>query len=142
MDRREFTQLLAAGAAIPLTALSASGAPAAEAANPIGYFEFTGPNATTLARFYADVFGWKTTPGPFPDYHSVANDGGAGIPGGFRQETQPDRVLYIRVPNLEAAVAKVVAAGGKVLIPPTNVPGVVHFALFEDPQGNRTGVIT
>ncbi|MBI3402426.1 MAG: hypothetical protein HY048_13485 [Acidobacteria bacterium] len=60
---------------------------------------------------------------------------GAGLAGGFRQEDKPERVLYMKVENLEAAVKKVVAAGGRVLIPPTHVPNVIDFALFEDPQG-------
>ena len=110
-------------------------------ADPISYFEFAGPNAAALAKFYEQVFGWKATAGPFPNYHSLAANAGAGIAGGFRQEEKAERVLYIKVENLEAAVAKVVAAGGKVLISPTHVPNVIDFALFEDPQGNRTGVV-
>jgi predicted enzyme related to lactoylglutathione lyase/quinol monooxygenase YgiN len=112
-----------------------------EMADPIGFFEVAGPNTAALAHFYEQVFGWKPTPGPFPNYISMAADAGAGLAGGFRQEEKPERVLYIRVADLDASLAKVVAAGGKVLIPPTNVPGVVHFALFEDPQGNRTGIV-
>jgi len=153
MNRREFARLVAASGVVPLVptakaeAADASrpsppnSASPAQLGDPIGYFEFAGPNAAALARFYEQVFGWKSAAGPFPNYVSVAADGGAGLAGGFRQEDKPERVLYIRVADLEAAVAKVVAAGGKVLIPPTNVPGVIHFALFEDPQGNRTGII-
>jgi hypothetical protein len=110
-------------------------------ADPISYFELAGPDAAGLARFYEQAFGWKATPGPFPNYLSLTAEAGAGIAGGFRQEEKPERVFYIKVADLDAAVAKVVAAGGRVLIPPTNVPGVVHFALFEDPQGNRTGLV-
>jgi len=110
-------------------------------ADPISYFEFAGPDAAGLARFYETVFGWKTAPGPFPNYLSVAADAGAGLAGGFRQEEKAERVLYVRVADLDGAIAKVVAEGGRVLIPPTLVPGVVHFALFEDPQGNRTGLM-
>ena len=144
MNRREFSRLLAVGGVAPFVTPDVAAATPwrIEMADPIGYFEFAGPNASALARFYETVFGWKTAPGPFPNYVSVSADAGAGLAGGFRQEEKPERVIYIRVADLDAAVAKVVAAGGKVLIPPTHVPGVVHFALFEDPQGNRTGLIT
>lgn len=108
---------------------------------PIAYFEIAGPNSDALAEFYAAVFGWRITPGPFPSYHSVGEGGGAGIPGGIRQEQLPERVIYLRVPDLQATLDAAVAAGGKILVPPTLVPGVVHFALFEDPAGNRTGII-
>jgi predicted enzyme related to lactoylglutathione lyase len=108
---------------------------------PIAFFEITGPNTETLAAFYNQVFGWHSTPGPFPHYQSVAANGGAGIAGGFRQETFAERVIYIKVPNLHQTLDAAVAAGAKVVIPATRVPGVVYFALFEDPAGNRTGII-
>jgi len=107
----------------------------------IAYFEVAGPDAAGLASFYETVFGWRSAPGPFPNYFSVASDAGAGLAGGFRQETKPERVFYVKVADLQATVDDVVRAGGRVLIPPTNVPGVVHFALFEDPAGNRTGLV-
>jgi predicted enzyme related to lactoylglutathione lyase len=72
---------------------------------------------------------------------SLAESAGAGLPGGFRQEEKPEVVLYIKVADLQAVLDAVVQAGGRVIIPPTNVPGVVHFALFEDPCGNRTGIV-
>ena len=107
----------------------------------ISYFEFAGKSSAQLAEFYGSVFGWQAKPGPFPDYVSLAEDGGAGLPGGFRQEERNEVVLYVKVEDLQAVLDAVVAAGGKVIIPPTNVPGVIHFALFEDPCGNRTGIV-
>jgi predicted enzyme related to lactoylglutathione lyase len=109
--------------------------------NPITYFEVAGPDAKSLADFYAAVFGWEPTPGPFPNYYSLQAAGGAGLAGGFRQDDRPEHVFYVKVPDLAAALESVVRAGGRVLIPPTDVPGVVHFALFEDPAGNRTGIM-
>ena len=109
--------------------------------NHIAYFEMAGPDAKRLSDFYATVFGWHPTAGPFPNYFALGAEAGAGLAGGFRQEATPERVLYIRVDDLDATLAAVVVAGGRVVIPPTEVPGVVHFALFEDPGGNRTGII-
>ena len=109
--------------------------------NSIAYFEITGPDSASLAAFYARVFGWRTTSGPFPNYQSVAANSGPGVPGGFRQEPFAERVFYIQVTDLKKTLDAAVAAGAKVLVPPTSVPGVVSFALFEDPAGNRTGII-
>lgn len=110
-------------------------------ANPVAYFEIAGPNAAALAEFYRQLFGWDITPGPFPGYFNIAS-GESGAPnGGIRQEEKPERIVYVRVPDLDAAVAEVVRLGGRVLIPPTRIPGVVTFALFEDPAGNRTGMV-
>ena len=108
-------------------------------ADPIGYFEVAGPDPQSLAAFYSGLFGWSSQPGPLPGYVTV--DAGPGVSGGFRREDGPERVLYIRVSDLHSTLERIVAAGGKVLIPPTDVPGVVRFALFEDPQGNRMGLI-
>ena len=108
---------------------------------PIAYFEITGPDGAALATFYSAVFGWQTAPGPFPNYHSLSADSGSGIPGGIRQEQFPERIFYVRVADLQRTLDAAVAAGAKVLVPPTHVPGIVHFALFEDPAGNRTGII-
>jgi uncharacterized protein len=107
--------------------------------NATTYFEIAGPDAARLSGFYANVVGWRPQPHRFPNYFSVGPGDGAGLAGGFRREAQPERVFYIQVADLQVTLDKVVAAGGKVPIPPTSIPGVIHFALFEDPQGNRTG---
>ncbi|MEP6492669.1 MAG: VOC family protein [bacterium] len=107
---------------------------------PVVYFEITGKNGANLQEFYNAVFGWSMT-ATMPGYARIGDAG--AIAGGIREEKEAgaERVLYVQVPELKAALATIEAAGGKTIIPPTNVPGVVHFALFEDPQGNRMGLI-
>lgn len=107
---------------------------------PLAYFEIAGPDAAGLAEFYRKVFGWDIQPGPFPGYFNIAAEG-AGVRGGVRLEGTPERVLYVKVPDLQAALDLVVKRGGKVVIPPTHIPNVVSFAMFEDPAGNRTGIM-
>jgi predicted enzyme related to lactoylglutathione lyase len=109
--------------------------------NTVAYFEIAGPDVQQLAAFYAQVFGWQSRPGPFPGYLSMGSEVGTERGAGFRQEAAPERVLYVRVADLQQTLDQAIAAGGKVLIPPTQVPGVVHFALFEDPAGNRMGIV-
>jgi hypothetical protein len=107
---------------------------------PIAYFEIAGPDASGLADFYRAVFGWEIKPGPFPAYFNIEAEG-AGMRGGIRQEAAAERVLYVKVPDLQAALDEAVKRGGKVVIPPTVIPNVVSFALFDDPAGNRMGII-
>ncbi len=109
--------------------------------NEIGYFEIVGPNVEQLAGFYQRVFGWTAAPGPFPPYQLLAGDAGAGLPGGFRQEPVCDRVIYIRVEDLHASLEAAVREGARILIPPLRVPDMGLFATFEDPAGNRTGLV-
>jgi predicted enzyme related to lactoylglutathione lyase len=48
--------------------------------------------------------------------------------------------IYVQVPDLQAALDQAVALGGKVLMPPTEIPGVVTLAMFADPEGNVIGL--
>jgi predicted enzyme related to lactoylglutathione lyase len=41
----------------------------------------------------------------------------------------------------DRAVNRVVELGGKVLVPPTDVPGMVRFAVAMDPQGAAFGIL-
>jgi predicted enzyme related to lactoylglutathione lyase len=111
--------------------------------NPVVYFEIAGKDGKRLQQFYSTVFGWEMDTTRTPGYAYI-NTGAAGAPhGGIREERDvpPDKVLYIRVPDLGAALAMVKTNGGQVLIPVTEVPGVVTFALFRDPEGNVMGLI-
>jgi predicted enzyme related to lactoylglutathione lyase len=68
--------------------------------------------------------------------------GGKGIPGGIGKAQGANQVIfYIEVDDPEAAVDRVEAAGGKVVVPVTEVPGMVTFAQFVDPQGNVIGLV-
>lgn len=101
---------------------------------PIVYFEVAGPDGHKLKEFYATVFGWKI------DAHStIAAVSTGGIKGGIRQDP-PEKIFYLGVPDIVAALKQIEAAGGKMVIPRTVVPGVVTFALFTDPAGNRMGL--
>ena len=110
--------------------------------NEIAYFEIVAQDASRLHRFYAATFDWKLEAGPMPNYVSITTGGASALRGGIRQEdgAQPERVMYVRVANLEETLERVTKAGGKVLIPPMSVTGVT-FALFSDPDGNTMGII-
>jgi predicted enzyme related to lactoylglutathione lyase len=111
--------------------------------NPVVYFEIAGKNGKQLQQFYSTVFDWNLDTSRMPGYAFI--DTGADAPphGGIREEkdVSPDKVLYVRVPDLDASLQRVTAHGGQVLIPVTEVPGVVTFALFRDPEGNVMGIV-
>jgi hypothetical protein len=101
---------------------------------PIVYFEIAGPDGASLREFYSAVFGWNIDGG---SAISAASTG--GLRGGIREDPA-DKVLYIGVPDVTAALEGIEAAGGKTVVPRTVVPGVVTFALFTDPAGNLLGL--
>jgi predicted enzyme related to lactoylglutathione lyase len=107
---------------------------------PVVHFELFGPDDDALRRFYAEAFGWKIRSLDGHPYGVVDTDaGGAGIPGGVTQG-DPRVNIVLEVPDIEAAVAAAVAAGGQIVTPVTVVPGVVTFANVADPAGNLIGL--
>jgi predicted enzyme related to lactoylglutathione lyase len=109
----------------------------------IVHFEIMGKDAVKLHKFYADLFDWKIgEPMAEMGFYGQVDAASSGVPGGIGQ--QPDgasRVtLYTQVDDLQATLDKVVALGGKVAMPPTEIPGIVTFAMFHDPEGNLFGL--
>ena len=99
---------------------------------PIVFFDIAGPDAAKLKSFYASVFEWG-----IDDKNGIKT---GGLDGTLRQDP-PEKIIYIGVPDIDAALEKVKAEGGTVDVPRMVVPGVVIFALFKDPAGNRMGLV-
>jgi uncharacterized protein len=109
----------------------------------IMHFEIMGKDAVALQKFYANLFGWKIgDPAPEMGYYGMVDPESAGVSGGIGQQTDgATRVtLYTEVDDLQATLDKAVALGGKVAMPPTEIPGVITFAMFHDPEGNIFGL--
>jgi predicted enzyme related to lactoylglutathione lyase len=110
---------------------SAVSAPAIVPA-PIVFFDIAGPDAGALKTFYAKNFGWSI-------------DGANGITAanlkGTLRQDPPETLIYLGVPNVDAALAAIVASGGSVALPKMTVPHVATFAIFKDPAGNRMGLV-
>ena len=113
-------------------------------ANPVTWFEIIGPDAAKLQSFYKSVFGWKMSdPMPQMGNYSMLDNEGQGIGGGIGGDAgdQPRMTVYIQVDDPDAYLAKVNAAGGKTLMPTTNIMEGVTIAMFSDPAGNVVGLL-
>src|ERR1700759_4499371 len=109
-----------------------SGSPSVTTGAPIVFFDVAGPDAAKLHTFYSTVFGWN-----------IDAKNGIKTPkldGTIRQDP-PEKIIYIGVPDINAALAQITAAGGTVDTPRMVIPNVVTFALFKDPAGNRMGLV-
>src|SRR2546423_14516972 len=51
-------------------------------ADPVVWFEVTGPDPEGAAKFYGELFGWHAQPIPDMDYLPVDTHAGRGINGG------------------------------------------------------------
>ena len=91
-------------------------------------------------KFYTEVIGWGTQPAG-PDYtiFSLNGQGVAGlmpIPEDARKTgARPCWMGYVAVDDVDKTAAHIQRAGGKVMREPTDIPGIIRFAVVADPQG-------
>lgn len=105
--------------------------------NAIDYIELPGASLDASKRFYADAFGWS-----FVDYGpTYAAFQGAGVDGGIDGASDAVKVplVVLFASDLEAAEARVKAAGGMITKPIFTFPGGRRFH-FRDPSGNELAV--
>jgi hypothetical protein len=109
--------------------------------NPVVHWEITGRDAGKLHAFYRELFDWKIN-ADNPINYGLVDTGGGGINGGIDESKDRTRVtFYVQVDDLKKVLDKVEALGGKTLVPPTEIPNMVTFALFSDPDGNVIGLV-
>ncbi|TGX56144.1 VOC family protein [Sphingomonas gei] len=104
----------------------------------ISYVELPVTQIGETRDFYAQAFGWAFTDFG-PDYS--ATTGGDVDVGLNASDDQAIAQLLpiVEVQDLEAALERVVAAGGEVTVPIFAFPGGRRFH-FRDPAGNELGV--
>lgn len=110
---------------------------------PFVWYELMTGDAAATAEFYRRVIGWQTVdagmPGAPYTLLSVEGQPVAGLmaiddaarAGGAR----PGWIGYVGVADVDAQLAGLVEAGGKVHRPAADIPGVGRFAVVGDPQG-------
>lgn len=110
--------------------------------SPVVHFEIGIKDTEASAAFYRDLFGWEIH-STDPEYALVdAAEGGIG--GGLmrmRGDMPAYVTVYVSVDDLAASLEHAVKLGGKALVPPTPIPGVGAFALFQDLDDNVIGLL-
>lgn len=104
--------------------------------NGLCYWEIPSTNVAKSSVFYAKLFGWKMEPSS-EGYMMFQVKGGLG--GGIQKVVRtPGQgvMVYIEVKDIPATLKKVVALGGKVLKPKTEIGNDWgYWAAFKDPGG-------
>ena len=96
--------------------------------------------------FYHEVAGLTTSPGPYlmllDGDQPIGGLVGPGPDGPIWPSggPQPHWIPYIAVDDTDAAARKAEELGGKVLVPPTDIPEFGRVAVLRDPQGAGFGV--
>ncbi len=110
--------------------------------HPIVHWEIAGRDGKKLQEFYAKLFDWNIQSDPVMNYGMV-DTGGEGINGGIFQvppEAPPYLTIYVSVDDLQAYLDKAASLGGTAVVPPTPIPNIGAFAMFQDPEGNLVGL--
>jgi predicted enzyme related to lactoylglutathione lyase len=100
-------------------------------------------------KFYGQLLGWQFEQMPMQEGgdYSVITVGGQKIGGIMHtppgaQGMPPTWGSYITVDDVDARAAAVKKLDGKVVVPPTDIPGVGRFCVIQDPQGATISLIT
>ncbi len=108
--------------------------------HPISLVVVTASNLAVSSTFYAKLFGWQVEP-MSAELAGVVAPGGP--PAALRSNVSagfPGMVPYIGVPNVDAMLARVVAAGGTIERAPWMLLGLGKLARFKDPTGTIYGL--
>src|SRR6478609_2821627 len=111
--------------------------------NPTMWFEVAAKDRQAMKSFYSELFDWQLTDMDEMPYRMI-DAGGEGIPGGIG-DCPPGYdghvTFYVRVDEIEPALAKAESLGAKRTMGPMDIPSG-QIALFTDPEGHTIGLMT
>ncbi|MEJ2521887.1 MAG: VOC family protein [Gammaproteobacteria bacterium] len=100
------------------------------------------PDMEASRAFYSSMFGWKFE-SVSPDYDIIRHDG--RMIGGMAKLADANAVSHwiplVSVQDVDATAEAALAAGGRELLAPFDVPGRGRVALLADPWGAAFGVV-
>jgi predicted enzyme related to lactoylglutathione lyase len=110
--------------------------------NQIAYFEVGSGDFEALVTFYGELFGWRLQ-ATADGYTMIDTRAGGGINGGIGRSSDgtPWISFYVSAEDPQAVLHRAESLGGTTVVPVTEIPGVVTFAMFKDPDGNLVGVV-
>jgi predicted enzyme related to lactoylglutathione lyase len=124
----------------------ASSAEAGTRPNPRGdyiWYELMTPDPEGSKAFYDAVVGWNIGKAEeaYNGYRMIGTDG--GLAGGVlplnaemqQHGARPTWLGYIHVTDVDQSIKSIEQAGGKALMPATDIPNVGRIAMVADPQG-------
>jgi uncharacterized protein len=117
---------------------SAGPAPVAGPSGSLEFVEYASEDPGATRRFLEVAFDWRFRIRPMPAGEYLAAEAPGGGRGGIRptRPTEaPSSLSYIRVADLAKALERVQSAGGAVVLPRVDVPGMGSFFWFRAPGG-------
>jgi len=116
----------------------------------VQHFEIPADDVERASKFYTGVFEWKmqklaNPEDPSKDYwffDTKDENGNKGIGGGLMKRQAPEHSVtnYITVPSIDDYASKIEKAGGKVIMPKTEIPEMGFILVFLDTENNMFGL--
>ncbi len=105
-------------------------------------------DVSAAKQFYREALGWDLQDLNNPGMaYTIARKGTREVAGIMSmpkdsQSMAPSWGSYVTVDDVDARVARVKSLGGKLCVPPQDIPNVGRFAVIADPQGAMLAMIT
>jgi uncharacterized protein len=110
-------------------------------AHEICYIELIATDIKRAGAFYAQVFGWQTTP---MGENYMTFKPGDGPEGGFSPPMtgiERGACVYVQTDDIDGMLEKIVASGGEKITGKTKISDEYgYYGLFKDPHGNVLGL--
>ncbi len=122
--------------------------------DPVVHFEMPYKDRDRVVKFYTKAFGWKmsklgkdmgfyvTAATAETDKNNMVKTPGT-INGGFypKKTGGPAPSVVISVDDIQKAMKRVRASGGRVHGKPMEIPGIGQYVPFSDTEGNRASLL-
>ncbi len=107
------------------------------------WYELMTSDPAAATAFYTQVVGWTAADSDMPGMQYTLVSAGPAQVAGIMAIPDEARAMgampgwegYIAVADVDAATARICAAGGSTLHPPQDIPGIGRFAVMADPHG-------
>jgi uncharacterized protein len=109
------------------------------------WYELTTPDVEGAKKFYPQLTSWGTQ--AFDNDYTMFTNGGAPVTGIFKlgpdlvqKGVPPNWMPYIEAGDVDHTAKQAASLGGKIVVPPQDIPGTGRFAVLQDPQGATFGI--
>ena len=118
------------------------------------WMELGSTNVEEAKKFYSELLGWNLkTSDAVPGFEYTEFGTGERLLGGMYQFTSECKeqsgepmkshwMSYIAVDNVDDVASRVFDLGGKICVPPMDIPNVGRFCVIDDPTGATISLIT
>jgi len=114
----------------------------------VSWTELTTSDAEAAQKFYGTLFGWTFQKMSMPGMeYNVISVGDRQIGGIFQKPKDKAEMptswwSYVTVENVDETAKNAQELGGKIMVPPMDIPQVGRFCIIQDPQGAAIATIT